>query len=190
MSRIAKTQPVNKQMYRHFAIITVMLTLVLAIFADGSNRADLSDRMRTERQREELAAADASMFGKHKLGGTNSAGRMQSHSAEGGSTDESGTEGETIKTVRPAQYRGDGGSDEAVMITYNDMGVVSLPPKAGVIVSGSRALPPGLGPMPTKGGPISGKKQGPLPGAARVPSQSKRDQLVNSGFQDAGLPTQ
>jgi hypothetical protein len=177
-------------MYRHFAIITVMLTLVLAIFADGSNRADLSDRMRTERQHQELAAADASMFGKHKLGGTNSAGRMQSHGSDGGSADDSGTQGETVKTARPAQYRGDGGDDEAVMITYNDLGVVSLPPKAGVIVSGGRGLPPGLAPMPSKAGPISGKKQGPLPGAARGPSQTKRDQLVNSGFQDAGLPTQ
>lgn len=39
MSRIARTLPVSARMYRNFAVITVVLTGFVAIFADGSNQA-------------------------------------------------------------------------------------------------------------------------------------------------------
>ncbi len=38
MSRIVQTLPITPKMYRHFAIITVVLTAALALFADGERQ--------------------------------------------------------------------------------------------------------------------------------------------------------
>ncbi|MEO5598527.1 MAG: hypothetical protein ABIQ66_07895 [Novosphingobium sp.] len=189
MSRVAKTQTVNKQMYRHFAVITVMLTLVLAIFADGSNRENLTDRMRTERQRVELEGADSEMFGKHKLGGTDSSGRMHSHGDDGGgSMDEGGQQVETVRATRNGRTMSEGEASPEFM-AYSDLGVASLPTKPGTIITNERSLPPGLGPLPPKSGRMSGMKQRPMPGAKAPPTQANRNQLIDSGFRDAGAPT-
>ena len=38
MSRVAQTLPITPKMYRHFAVITVVLTAALALFADGERQ--------------------------------------------------------------------------------------------------------------------------------------------------------
>ncbi|MEP7222482.1 MAG: hypothetical protein ABI673_07420 [Novosphingobium sp.] len=200
MSRVARKQTVNKQMYRHFAVITVLLTLVLAIFADGSNRESLTDRMRNERQRAQLEDADARMFGKHKLGGTDGSGRMPGSdggsggggedgdaSAEDGGTDASGPRTARTSIGPVSDANGDGQPD---YVPFFDDGVMQLPTRAGVIVKGGRSLPPGIGPLPPKSGQLSGTKQGKPGGVKPAPSAARREQLVNSGFQDAGAPSQ
>ena len=38
MVRRASTQAVSARMYRHFAVLTVAITLVVGVFADGESR--------------------------------------------------------------------------------------------------------------------------------------------------------
>lgn len=45
MSRIVRTSPVSANMYRHFAIITVVITACLALFVDGENRDAMAERV-------------------------------------------------------------------------------------------------------------------------------------------------
>lgn len=45
MSRIARTSPVSANMYRHFAIITVVITACLALFVDGENRDAMAEQV-------------------------------------------------------------------------------------------------------------------------------------------------
>lgn len=45
MSRIAKTLPVTPKMYRNFAVVTVVITGFIAIFADGENKAYVEDQI-------------------------------------------------------------------------------------------------------------------------------------------------
>lgn len=42
MSRIAKSQPVSASMYKHFAIVTVVATACLAMFASGESRESIA----------------------------------------------------------------------------------------------------------------------------------------------------
>ncbi|MBB3861169.1 hypothetical protein GGQ88_002441 [Novosphingobium hassiacum] len=54
---------IDPKMYRHFAMLTIGLTTVFALFADGETR----ETMAQNSQRAELKRADESKFGKTKL---------------------------------------------------------------------------------------------------------------------------
>jgi hypothetical protein len=46
MVRRANTQAVSAQMYRHFAVLTVAITLVVGVFADGESRQAVASEVR------------------------------------------------------------------------------------------------------------------------------------------------
>jgi hypothetical protein len=63
-----KQQPGSAlRMYRHFAVITVALTMALAMLADGESRAALAEEIAEREQRNMLAHASAEKFGRPKL---------------------------------------------------------------------------------------------------------------------------
>ncbi|MCB2051097.1 MAG: hypothetical protein KDE63_06680 [Novosphingobium sp.] len=54
-------------MYRHFAAVTIALTTMLAIFADGENRAAAAAQFSDRQQLNELERIDEQKFGKKEL---------------------------------------------------------------------------------------------------------------------------
>ncbi len=54
---------IDPKMYRHFAVLTIGITTIFAVFADGETR----EAMAQNSQRAELNRADAKKFGKTKL---------------------------------------------------------------------------------------------------------------------------
>ena len=46
MARRAQSKPVTAQMYRHFAVLTVGVTLVVGVFADGESRKAVASEVR------------------------------------------------------------------------------------------------------------------------------------------------
>lgn len=77
MSRVDSLIKVPPRMYRHFAVVTVLLTLCIAIFADGENREAISAEIRSQNQLAEMRQADAVKFGSRKLGGVDASGRVK-----------------------------------------------------------------------------------------------------------------
>lgn len=59
--------PVPAKMYRHFAVITIVLTLGLALFADGENRELMAEELAERERQAALERASAEKFGKPKL---------------------------------------------------------------------------------------------------------------------------
>jgi hypothetical protein len=70
MPRAAPTLPVNAKMYRHFAVISLVLTAGLAMFANSGNREALEDHI-AENAAEQKAAPKkvASNFKDNRKGG-------------------------------------------------------------------------------------------------------------------------
>lgn len=66
MPRLAKS-PVPAHLYRHFAIVTIGLTLVLALFTDGENRQAIAQEIESREEQAAFARASAQKFGKPKL---------------------------------------------------------------------------------------------------------------------------
>lgn len=55
-------------MYRHFAVVTVSLTFVLAIFAHGESRSAMAAELDEQQQQAELRQQSADMFGTARIG--------------------------------------------------------------------------------------------------------------------------
>ncbi len=58
--------PVTPQMLRHFAVLTVMITGCLAMFADGENRELIGEKLKERQARNVMLAADAQRGDKRK----------------------------------------------------------------------------------------------------------------------------
>lgn len=67
MARKPSPQAITAKMYRHFAVITVALTLTLALFADGENRQAVAEEVERVERENELARAEAEKLGAPKL---------------------------------------------------------------------------------------------------------------------------
>ena len=68
MNSIAETLAIPPKMYRHFAVVTVLITLLIAIFADGENRQAIGSELKAQQQQTELRRAEAEKFGPKKVG--------------------------------------------------------------------------------------------------------------------------
>ena len=55
------------RMYKHFAVITVLLTACIAIFADGERRDAIGSEVRSQQQRTALVNAEREKIGPTKL---------------------------------------------------------------------------------------------------------------------------
>lgn len=58
MSHRFKKQPASTQIYRHFAVVTVMLTGLLVLFADGENAKAVAQRVEQQKQHKQQAQAE------------------------------------------------------------------------------------------------------------------------------------
>lgn len=63
MSRIARTLPVSAKLYRHFAVVTVVITVCVALFADGETHATVADEIETRQTRNELVEHEVNKLG-------------------------------------------------------------------------------------------------------------------------------
>ena len=67
MSRPPPTLPVSAKMYRHFATLTIAITLCLAMFAQGEGREALTGAIDKRQVRNRTLTAEAQMMGKRRL---------------------------------------------------------------------------------------------------------------------------
>jgi hypothetical protein len=67
MKEIIASIPVPPKMYRHFAVITLLITACIAIFADGERREAMADEFAEQQQRQALREADATQNGPKKI---------------------------------------------------------------------------------------------------------------------------
>ena len=59
--------PIPYKMYRHFAVMTIGLTVCLGIFADGENREAISSHIEEKEREAELRRQSQAMFGQSEL---------------------------------------------------------------------------------------------------------------------------
>lgn len=103
MARISKP-PVPLQMYKHFAVITVVLTATLALFADGENREALNEHLEERQREQELQAASQQITGPPRLvradTGLQGSFGEESDSSYGRPMDDAGSGGSTSRPRR------------------------------------------------------------------------------------------
>ena len=68
MANLATAPLVNTKHYRHFATVTIAITLCVALFANGEARQVVGERVNTERQAEKLRGANTAKFGAKQIG--------------------------------------------------------------------------------------------------------------------------
>jgi hypothetical protein len=62
------TPAIPAKVYRHFAVVTLLLTLTVAFFADGENREAAAAQLAEKRQETKLRKESYARFGAPKLG--------------------------------------------------------------------------------------------------------------------------
>ena len=67
MRRSAPTQAVPKQVFQHFAVLTVVLTACIAMFADGNKRQAITGEFTARQQRNQLLQQQEAKLGPIKL---------------------------------------------------------------------------------------------------------------------------
>ncbi|MCP5378794.1 MAG: hypothetical protein H6914_00010 [Novosphingobium sp.] len=55
------------KVYRHFAVVTLVVTLLMAMFADGENREAMADEIRSRERAAETKSVSAAKYGTAKL---------------------------------------------------------------------------------------------------------------------------
>jgi len=70
MPRVAPKPPVQPKLFRHFAVLTLALAAVLALFATGERREALESQLAETSERNKLAAAELELAKKGKGGNT------------------------------------------------------------------------------------------------------------------------
>lgn len=169
MSRIAPQLGIPPKMYRHFAVVTLLLTACIALFADGERREAIENELAAQKKQAELQQQDADRAKQHQLavatinrrgeGGWGSDAVVDPQGAGA-----SGSEGLISDASNPGSY---------VNASTADMGVLRLPAMAQ-IQSG----------MPT------GTMTGPLQKAARPkPTDADLKRLQRMSDMRAGAPT-
>lgn len=115
MKELLESIPVPPKMVRHFAVVTVCITVFIAIFADSERREAISDEMHVEQQRAALREAEVKKMGARKLalaqtsrpasasGGFGGEGPVDPGGSGGGSGSGSGPE--TRPPVQGTPYR-------------------------------------------------------------------------------------
>jgi hypothetical protein len=68
--RRAATPAIPQKMYRHFALVTVLLTAVMAMFASGENRNAATAHIETQTAENEVRRESQARFGAPKIGGS------------------------------------------------------------------------------------------------------------------------
>ena len=72
MARL-QTPAIPAKMYRHFAVVTLLLTASVAFFADGENREAVAAQVAEKKQETKVRRESYARFGAPKLGGQQAA---------------------------------------------------------------------------------------------------------------------
>ncbi len=67
MRRAAPTIPVSPKLLKHFAVVTIVLTGALAMFADEGSRSAIEDGIKSQQDYNEARAIEAAKLGPRKL---------------------------------------------------------------------------------------------------------------------------
>ncbi len=96
MRRAAPTLPISPRMLRRFAVATVILTALVAMFADGESRDAAVGAIKAREAKNQAIAADAAKFGAPKL-------HLRAPDSQAGEFgDEPGIESPQLNTFRGA----------------------------------------------------------------------------------------
>lgn len=68
MSRAAPAMPISPKLFRHFAGVTVAITICVAVFADGERREVVNNELEAIEARNSLRAAEAAKMGARHVG--------------------------------------------------------------------------------------------------------------------------
>ncbi|MFM6830521.1 MAG: hypothetical protein ACKOVA_09370 [Novosphingobium sp.] len=111
MKELLDSIPVPAKVVRHFAVVTLIITACIALFADGERREAIGAEIKADQQRQEMRALDAERNGPKKIGADaginrgNGFGGEVSESSEESSVDPSAS-GEPVMGQK--QYRPQG----------------------------------------------------------------------------------
>ena len=185
MRRIAPSIPVPPTMFRHFAVITILITACIALFADGERRDAIGAELNAQKKKTALAQAEAGSLGSNKT-----ASRKVYYPPRGGGGDgESNTAAgdPMVNPVGLTQHVADEGTYR--MARDYDYGRVDYNPATGP------AGPPGLNEI--RLGTTSSlrigtprKRSGSGTNAnSSAPTDAQRNAIDAEGFRRAGPPT-
>lgn len=163
MSRIAAALPVDARMYRHFAAITLAVTALVALFADGENRQAIADEVEARETRRELREQQAERPGFSR----DLAAHRARPSAAGWDSGCSLADGDTAGSYVP--------DDMAVAEPLSDPG--ALPPgPTGRAAPMPPVLPPGIPRDDYAFAPPAAASGGPAPAPRRrlTPEEQRR----------------
>jgi hypothetical protein len=106
--RRSRTPAIPPKMYRHFALVTVLLTAVIAMFASGENRNAVSTHIEEQTAENEQRRESYARFGAPKVGGTPAptAGSFADHEGEFGRPMDN-PRGGLSSSVMARQYAGE-----------------------------------------------------------------------------------
>lgn len=116
MAKIS-TPALTPKMYRHFAVITLVSTLLMAVFSDGESREAVAAEMAARQRQAELQKASQEKYGKPSLiradeesgGGGGGSGWSDSGGDYGEPMDAAGSRVQRISNFGAAPARADGG---------------------------------------------------------------------------------
>jgi hypothetical protein len=166
VKEILASIPVPAKMVRHFAVVTLVITACIALFADGERREAIGAEIRADQQRQQMRALDAERTGPRKIGAEKDVNR-----GSGFGEETSGSGGDT--SVNP-----DSGGDGA-------MGPKQYRPQG----QDTSMMPPGYF-NPSAGLPKSAQIAPPRPKPLKRVTPADMERLRQMGEERAGPATQ
>lgn len=111
VKELIESIPVPAKVVRHFAVVTLVITSCIALFADGERREAIGAEIRADQQRQQMRALDAQRNGPTKVGADRDLKGGHGFGEEGsGSGDETSVnpDGGGDTATGPKQYRAQG----------------------------------------------------------------------------------
>lgn len=184
MRRIAPAIPVPKNMFRHFAVVTVLITACIALFADGERRDAIGAEIGAQKQKTAMVNAEAGSLGPNKT-----STKKVYYPAQGGGGDGDSNSGGGDPMVNPVgvtQHIADDGTYR--MAHDNDYGRADYNPAAPSGPPGSPEIRQGMTSSVRIGTPRKRTGSGANP-ATSAPTEAQRNAIYDEGFRRAGPPT-
>ncbi len=183
MRRIAPAIPVPPTIFRHFAVITILITACIALFADGERRDAIGAELDAQKQKTVMVQAESGSLGPNK-----SSVKKVYYPARGGGGGDSGPPaGEPmVNPVGIAQNVAEQGTFRMARdFDYGrtDYNMSGPPGPAGMADNRQgKNTPPRMGSSRKNGGKGADE-------AAAKPTEAQRSALFDEGARRAGSPT-
>jgi hypothetical protein len=155
-------------MFRHFAAITVLITILVAVFADGEGREALAAQVAERQKQNALLVADAKTVGQRTIGLKKAKSGKAAVAYANATVDDSDSGGSYGAPMDSAGGSGSG----------SDSGSISVGP--------SRPPGPLMGPGPNSAVPPHERKKGPGKAQPPRPTQDQLNRLMEASRQRSG----